>query len=150
MAIAYEPEWALNGDEAAEKAETPERAQEVHAEIRQWIGQNVSPEAGDSVRILYGGLRDVRNAAALIAQPDIDGFLLDPCTSTEPALRQIVEAVDFEKFRSANQSNDARMSYILGIGSAILFAGIYYFEENNEDYGEHALPPPKPKANDGK
>jgi len=105
------------------------------------------PEAGDSVRILYGGLRYARNTAALIAQPDVDGFLLDPSTSTEPDLRQIVEAVDFEKFRASNQSNDARLSYILGIGTLILFAGIYYFEE---DKGEHALPPPTPKANDGK
>ena len=29
--------------------------QEVHAELRQWLSANVSPQAAEETRILYGG-----------------------------------------------------------------------------------------------
>ena len=51
MVIAYEPVWAIGTGKTA----TPAQAQEVHAELRQWLRKNVSPAVGDSVRILYGG-----------------------------------------------------------------------------------------------
>lgn len=41
IAIAYEPIWEIGTGQVA----TPEIAQETHAEIREWLGKNVSKEA---------------------------------------------------------------------------------------------------------
>ena len=41
IVIAYEPVWAIGTGKTA----TPEIAQETHAEIRDWLGKNVSAEA---------------------------------------------------------------------------------------------------------
>merc|ERR1712228_37001 len=63
VVIAYEPVWAIGTGLTV----TPEIAQETHAEIREWLASNVSAEASDSVRILYGGSVNEKNAAALIS-----------------------------------------------------------------------------------
>ena len=89
IVIAYEPVWAIGTGLTA----TPEIAQETHAEIREWLAANVSKEASDSVRILYGGSVSDANAADLISQPDIDGFLVGGA-SLKPAFHTIVEACD--------------------------------------------------------
>merc|ERR1719498_1118970 len=88
IVIAYEPVWAIGTGLTA----TPEIAQETHAEIREWLGKNVSADAAKSVRILYGGSVSDANAADLIKQPDIDGFLVGGA-SLKPAF-QIVAATD--------------------------------------------------------
>lgn len=41
IVIAYEPVWAIGTGKTA----TPEIAQETHAQIREWLGKNVSAEA---------------------------------------------------------------------------------------------------------
>lgn len=87
IVIAYEPVWAIGTGKVA----TPEVAQETHAEIREWLGKNVSKDAQNSVRILYGGSVSDANAAELIQQPDIDGFLVGGA-SLKPAFHTIVEA----------------------------------------------------------
>lgn len=87
IVIAYEPVWAIGTGKVA----TPEVAQATHAEIREWLGKNVSAEAMNSVRILYGGSVSDANAAELISQTDIDGFLVGGA-SLKPAFHQIVEA----------------------------------------------------------
>ena len=51
MVIAYEPVWARSTD----KLITPEMVQEKHSEIRKWLGKNVSTEAEQQLRIIYGG-----------------------------------------------------------------------------------------------
>jgi triosephosphate isomerase len=43
IVIAYEPVWAIGTGLTA----TPEIAQETHAEIREWLGTNVSAEAAE-------------------------------------------------------------------------------------------------------
>ena len=87
IVIAYEPVWAIGTGLTA----TPEIAQETHAEIREWLATNVSAEARDSVRILYGGSVSEKNAADLISQEDIDGFLVGGA-SLKPAFHDIVAA----------------------------------------------------------
>ncbi len=64
FALAYEPVWAIGTGETA----TPEIAQEAHKFIRGLLGEEVP--------ILYGGSATPDNAAGLIAQPDVDGFLV--------------------------------------------------------------------------
>jgi triosephosphate isomerase len=72
LVIAYEPVWAIGTGEVA----TPEDAQEVCAAIRGRVAETFSPEAAESVRILYGGSVKAANIAAIMAQPDVDGALV--------------------------------------------------------------------------
>ena len=92
IVIAYEPVWAIGTGKVA----TPEVAQETHAAIREWLAANVSKEAADGTRILYGGSVSDANAAELITQPDIDGFLVGGA-SLKPAFHQIVAACNEHK-----------------------------------------------------
>ena len=69
--VAYEPVWAIGTGRTA----TPEQAQEVHAFIRGRLAAN-SAAVAEGVRVLYGGSMNPKNAAELVAQPDIDGGLI--------------------------------------------------------------------------
>ncbi len=70
--VAYEPVWAIGTGEVA----TPEIAQEAHAFLRQTLAELVGDERAAATRILYGGSANPSNVADLIAQKDIDGFLV--------------------------------------------------------------------------
>lgn len=70
--IAYEPIWAIGTGEVA----TPEIAQEAHAFLRRTLASLVGLERSARTRILYGGSAKPSNVAELIAQDDIDGFLV--------------------------------------------------------------------------
>lgn len=72
VVIAYEPVWAIGTGKTA----TPEQAQDVHKDIREWLTKNVSPEVGSTVRILYGGSVTGNNCRDLAGKPDVDGFLV--------------------------------------------------------------------------
>ncbi len=69
--VAYEPVWAIGTGRTA----TPDQAQAVHAFIRGEIAARNAKIAG-SLPILYGGSCKPDNAAALFAQPDVDGGLI--------------------------------------------------------------------------
>ena len=71
IVVAYEPVWAIGTGRNA----TPEMAQEVHAQLRARIRAR-NAQAAELVPILYGGSMKPDNAAALLAQPDIDGGLI--------------------------------------------------------------------------
>jgi triosephosphate isomerase len=71
IVIAYEPVWAIGTGRTA----TPEMAQEVHAFIREQLGQRFGDAAAD-IRIQYGGSVKPDNAKALMGETDIDGALV--------------------------------------------------------------------------
>lgn len=48
VVIAYEPVWAIGTGKTA----SPEQAQEVHAAIRAWLAEHVSPEVGTLIYLL--------------------------------------------------------------------------------------------------
>ncbi|KHN29797.1 Triosephosphate isomerase, cytosolic [Glycine soja] len=48
--LSYEPVWTIGTGKVA----TPAQAQEVHANLRKWVHDNVSAEVA-SIRIIYGG-----------------------------------------------------------------------------------------------
>ncbi|MFW6093713.1 MAG: triose-phosphate isomerase [Pseudomonadota bacterium] len=70
--VAYEPVWAIGTGRTA----TPEQAQDMHRVIRERFAAACGDDAAAGARILYGGSVKADNAAALLAQPDIDGALV--------------------------------------------------------------------------
>jgi triosephosphate isomerase len=72
FALAYEPVWAIGTGESA----TPAMAAEVHAFLRQTLSARLGSEVAEAVPILYGGSCTPDNAAGLIGQPHVDGFLV--------------------------------------------------------------------------
>lgn len=72
VTIAYEPVWAIGTGKVA----TPEQAEEVHANIRDWLRTRFSDHAADTTRIQYGGSVKPENASALLSQSNIDGALV--------------------------------------------------------------------------
>ena len=72
FALAYEPVWAIGTGDTA----TPEMAQEAHRFLRETLGGLLGDGVAAAVPILYGGSATPKNASALIAQPDVDGFLV--------------------------------------------------------------------------
>lgn len=69
--IAYEPVWAIGTGKVA----SDDQAQEVHANIRQYIADK-NTDIATNMQILYGGSVKPNNAKALFAMADIDGGLI--------------------------------------------------------------------------
>jgi triosephosphate isomerase len=72
IVIAYEPVWAIGTGKTA----TPEIAADAHRTIRAQVREKFGKDAGDAVRILYGGSVKPDNVKSLMAQPEIDGSLV--------------------------------------------------------------------------
>ncbi len=70
--IAYEPIWAIGTGKTA----SAEQAEEVCCAIRAVIRRLYGARSARAVTILYGGSMNAKNAAELLAQPDIDGGLI--------------------------------------------------------------------------
>ncbi len=86
--IAYEPIWAIGTGKTA----TSEQAQEVCREIRAIIREMYGARPARSVSILYGGSMNVKNAAELLAQPDVDGGLIGGASLKPADFATIVNA----------------------------------------------------------
>jgi triosephosphate isomerase len=89
IVLAYEPVWAIGTGKTA----TPDDAEAVHAVIRGELEGMFSPDRAHAMRIQYGGSVKPNNATELIAQPNIDGFLVGGASLKVADFADIVSAV---------------------------------------------------------
>jgi triosephosphate isomerase len=86
--IAYEPIWAIGTGKTA----TSEQANEVCAAIRSTVSALYGRDAADAFTVQYGGSMNAKNAAELLAQPDVDGGLIGGASLKPADFAAIVEA----------------------------------------------------------
>ena len=87
FSVAYEPIWAIGTG----KVPSLEDIGEMHAALRGRL-KNAFGEAGDAVRILYGGSVKPSNAAEIFGVPDVDGALVGGASLKASDFVPIVEA----------------------------------------------------------
>lgn len=88
-AIAYEPVWAIGTGEAA----SPIQVQEVHEMLRSIIACFNKEHARD-ISICYGGSVNDKNAASLLAMPDVDGVLAGGASLNARQFVEIVKCIN--------------------------------------------------------
>ncbi|ELR69833.1 Triosephosphate isomerase [Fulvivirga imtechensis AK7] len=72
VVIAYEPIWAIGTGKTA----SSDQAQEMHATLREYIGERYGTDIAEKTPILYGGSCKPDNAKELFACKDVDGGLI--------------------------------------------------------------------------
>ena len=87
LTLAYEPVWAIGTGETA----TPEQAGEAHRFIRKWVANRLGADAGNIVRILYGGSVNPGNVKNLLAVEDVDGALVGGASLKPDTFLPIIE-----------------------------------------------------------
>lgn len=87
IAVAYEPVWAIGTGRVAAVTDVIE----MHAAIRERLIA-LYGEAGEKVRILYGGSVNAGNAAELLAADGVSGALVGGASLTADAFLPIVAA----------------------------------------------------------
>jgi triosephosphate isomerase (TIM) len=88
LAIAYEPVWAIGTGRTA----TPDQAQDVHLYLRNWLADRYNPRRAQSIRILYGGSVNAKNALELLSEPDVDGALVGGASLKVETFAPIIDA----------------------------------------------------------
>ena len=92
VVIAYEPLWAIGTGKTA----TAEQAGEVCEAIRTVIRKLYGARVARSVTIQYGGSMNPKNAAELLAQPDVDGGLIGGASLKPDQFVDIINAANQE------------------------------------------------------
>ena len=90
VVVAYEPLWAIGTGKTATAEQAGEVCQTIRAVIRKEFGARVAR----AVTIQYGGSMNAKNAAELLAQPDVDGGLIGGASLKAPDFIQIIEAAN--------------------------------------------------------
>ena len=90
VVIAYEPIWAIGTGKTA----TAEQAGEVCGAIRDCLREKYGARAARGITIQYGGSMNAKNAAELLAQPDVDGGLIGGASLKSADFATIVEAAN--------------------------------------------------------
>ena len=92
VVVAYEPIWAIGTGKTA----TAEQAAEVCTAIRATIRNLYGARVARSITIQYGGSMNPKNAAELLAQPDVDGGLIGGAALKPDQFVDIINAANQE------------------------------------------------------
>lgn len=130
--IAYEPIWAIGAGETA----TPEVAAAAHRLIRAQVKECFGVEAANKIRVIYGGSVKPGNAESLMAQPEIDGFLVGGAS---------LDAVSFAALVNLRKSAEefqagVERSYTISKTAVGLFENASVAEQVVRDLGASAFP----------
>ena len=87
--VAYEPVWAIGTGKSA----TPEYAQKIAQNIRNYIANIHGETYAESVRILYGGSVNSLNISDFIKEKDIDGALIGGASLDTAKFKEIYNKV---------------------------------------------------------
>ena len=87
--VAYEPVWAIGTGVVA----TVDEVAEAHAWVLEALAEMGRGSAAGHPPVLYGGSVDPKNAGALAALPDVDGFLVGGASLTAESFIAIGEAL---------------------------------------------------------
>lgn len=96
--IAYEPVWSIGTGVIP----TQEQITEAHLKLREYLVQ-ICADAGNDIRILYGGSVKPDNAHTIYAIPHVNGFLVGGASLDAVGFSKIVEAT------VVVERNDARL-----------------------------------------
>lgn len=88
LIVAYEPVWAIGTGKTA----SPAQAQEMHADIRDFLKSRFGEDFAEKVRILYGGSCKPSNAAEIFSQPDVDGGLIGGASLSADDFAAVIKA----------------------------------------------------------
>ncbi len=88
IVIAYEPVWAIGTGLTA----TPDQAEETCGAIRNVLVELYGAEVAEATTIQYGGSMNEKNAAELLAKPNIDGGLIGGASLVAAKFAAIVDA----------------------------------------------------------
>ena len=89
LVVAYEPIWAIGTGRAATRVDAADAA----SFIRMKVAEAGGPEAGEGVRVQYGGSVNAENAADFLAEPDIDGLLVGGASLQAAGFAEVIRAV---------------------------------------------------------
>lgn len=87
LVIAYEPIWAIGTGKTCDSAE----ANRVIAMIRNVVKEVAGAEAGDAIRILYGGSVKPSTIEEQMRQSDIDGALVGGASLKADSFNEIID-----------------------------------------------------------
>ena len=88
VVIAYEPVWAIGTGLTA----TPEQAEETCGVIRDVLAELYGSEVAEATTVQYGGSMNEKNAAELLAKPNVDGGLIGGASLVAEKFTAIVDA----------------------------------------------------------